>query len=65
MYKPGDTVTIRKITGKDDVRQRLADMGFVCGAQVTVVNAIAGNMILQVKQSRIALGNSMALRIII
>lgn len=65
MSKPGETVTIHRITGKDDVRQHLAELGFVVDGQVTVVNEIAGNLILQVKQSRIALDQSMANRILI
>ena len=55
MTKAGDTVTIRKITGKDEVRQHLAELGFVVGETVTVVNEISGNLILQVKEARIAL----------
>ena len=41
MTKAGDTVTIRKITGKDEVRQHLAELGFVVGETVTVVNAVS------------------------
>ena len=52
----GEQLTIRKITGKDEVRQHLAELGFVVDSTVTVVNEIAGNLILQVKQSRIAHG---------
>ena len=52
MAKPGETVTIRKITGKDEVRQHLAELGFVVDGSVTVVSEIAGNLILQVKESR-------------
>lgn len=55
MAKAGETVTIKKITGKDEVRQHLAELGFVVDATVTVVNEIAGNLIIQVKESRIAL----------
>lgn len=65
MAKPGDTNTIRKITGKDEVRQHLAELGFVVGERVTVVSTIAGNMILQVKDCRIALGGEMANRILV
>ena len=53
MAKAGDTVTIQKITGKDEVRLHLAELGFVVGSQVTVVNEIAGNLIVQVKESRL------------
>ena len=65
MAKTGETVTIRKITGKDEVRQHLAELGFVVDSDVTVVSEIAGNLILQVKDSRIALDRTMANRILI
>ena len=65
MAKTGETVTIRKITGKDEVRQQLAELGFVVDSDVTVVSEIAGNLILQVKDSRIALDRTMANRIMI
>lgn len=63
MAKAGETVSIRKITGRDDVRQHLAELGFVVDGTVKVVSAICGNLILQVKDSRIALDSSMANRI--
>lgn len=62
---PGETVTIRKITGKDEIRQHLAELGFVVDSDVTVVSANSGNLILQVKDSRVALDHSMANRIMI
>ena len=65
MSKAGDTVTIQKITGKDEVRQHLAELGFVVGETVTVVNEISGNLIIQVKEARIALDRTMATRIIV
>ena len=65
MAQPGETVVIRKITGKDEVRQHLAELGFVVDSDVTVVSAIAGNLILKVKDSRIALDKEMACRIMI
>lgn len=65
MAKAGDVVTIRKITGKDEVRQHLAELGFVVDETVTVVSEIAGNLILQVKDSRLALDKTMANRIMI
>lgn len=65
MAKTGDVVTIRKITGKDEVRQHLAELGFVVDETVTVVSEIAGNLILQVKDSRLALDKTMANRIMI
>ena len=65
MAKPGETVTIRKITGKDEVRQHLAELGFVVDGSVTVVSEIAGNLILQVKESRIARDRTLANRVMI
>ena len=65
MAKTGETVTIRKISGKDEVRQHLAELGFVVESNVTVVNEIAGNLIVQVKDSRIALDKTMANRIMV
>ena len=64
MAKVGDTLTIRKITGRDEVRQHLAELGFVVDSPVTVVNEIAGSLILQVKDGRIALDSQMASRIL-
>lgn len=65
MAKAGERVVIRKITGKDEVRQHLAELGFVVDAAITVVSEMAGNLILQVKDSRVALSKAMAMRIII
>ena len=65
MARPGETVVIRKITGSDEVRQHLAELGFVVDESVTVISEMAGNLILQVKDSRIALDRSMATRIMV
>ena len=65
MAKAGETVTIRKITGKDEIRLHLAELGFVVNSDVTVVSQIAGNLILRVKDSRVALDKTMANRIMI
>ena len=65
MAKSGEKVTIPKISGKDEVRQHLAELGFVVDSDVTVVSEIAGNLIVQVKDSRIALDKSMANRIMV
>ena len=61
----GETATIRKITGKDEVRQHLAELGFVVGETVTIVSSIGGNLILNIKGSRIALDASMAQRVML
>ena len=65
MAKAGETVTIKKITGKDEVRLHLAELGFVVDSEVTVVTEIAGNLIVQVRGSRVALNEAMANRIMI
>ncbi len=67
LAKQGETVTIRKITGKDDgtIRQHLAELGFVVDGTVTVVSELGGNLIVQVKDSRIALDRTMANRVMI
>lgn len=62
--KAGETVTIKKITGRDELRRHLAEMGFVVDDDVTVVNEMAGNLIVQVKDSRVALNKDMANRIL-
>lgn len=65
MARAGEINFIKKIAGKDDVRRHLAEMGFVVGESVTVVSEIGGNMILSVKDSRIALDKTLASRIMI
>jgi len=65
MARNGERVMIRKITGKDEVRQHLAELGFVVDGEVTIISEISGNLILQVKDSRIAVDKSMANRIMI
>ena len=65
MAKAGETVVIRKISGKDEVRQHLAELGFVVDSNVTVISEIAGNLIVQVRDSQIALDKTMANRIMV
>ena len=65
MAKPGEEATILKITGKDETRQHLAELGFVVGGFVTVISEMAGNLIVQIKDSRVALDKAMANRIMI
>lgn len=65
MGKPGERYTIRKITGRDEVRQHLAEMGFVLDTELVVVSELSGNLILQVRDSRVALDKGMANRILV
>ena len=65
MANVGDVNIIKQINGRDDVRQHLAELGFVPGAEVSVVSELGGNLILSVKESRIALDKTMAMRIMV
>lgn len=65
MAKIGESNTIKRIGGRADTRKFLENLGFVAGGIVTVVSEISGNMILNVKDSRIALGRDMASKIMI
>ena len=61
----GQERIIMKITGRDHVKKHLANLGFVVGESVTVISELNGNMILKVKEARIALDKSMASRILV
>ena len=56
---------IRKIGGRPEVRTHLKNLGFVAGGAVTVINTIGGNVIVNVKESRIAISKEMAQKIMI
>lgn len=61
----GSELLIKKITGNDETRRFLNSLGFVAGQSVVVVSELGGNMIINVKGSRVALDKSMAGRIMI
>lgn len=65
MLTTGQESTVKRITGKDEVRAFLKSLGFVEGGTVSVVNEIDGNLIVNVKDTRIALSKSMACRIMV
>ena len=65
MVKPGETNTIKKVGGKEETRKFLENLGFVTGGEVTVVSEIEGNLIVHVKDSRVAIGKDMANRIMV
>lgn len=56
---------VRRVGGSPEVKKHLEDMGFVPGSTVTVVSALGGNVIVKVKESRVAISNEMARRIMI
>ena len=65
MAPSGHAATVKKINGKDETRRFLESLGFVEGGEVTVISELGGNLIVNVKDTRIALSRSMAGRIMI
>lgn len=65
MAKTGEANIIRKIGGKEETQRFLKNLGFVVGSEVTVMNEINGNVIVNIKDSRIAIDKQMAMRIIV
>ena len=61
----GEQNIIRKVGGSADVKKHLEDMGFVAGGTVTVLNTINGNLIVKVKESRVAISDELARRIMV
>lgn len=61
----GSVVSIKAIKGKDETRRFLESLGFVVGSDVTVVSELGGNLIVNVKESRVALSRAMANRILV
>ena len=62
---PGDENIIRRIGGNPETKKHLEDMGFVVGGSVTVISTIGGNLIVKVKESRVAISREMAGKIMI
>lgn len=65
MVREGEPSVIKRIGGKEEVRQFLESLGFVTGGTVTVVSEVGGNLIVNVRNSRIAIGKDMANRILV
>lgn len=65
MVKEGEPSIIRKVGGREETRRFLENLGFVAGGTVTVVSEIGGNMIVHVKDSRVAIGKDMANKIMV
>ena len=61
----GEENTIKKIGGSPEIKKHLEDLGFVVGGSVTVVNALGGNVIVNVKETRVAISEEMARRIMV
>ena len=65
LAEAGKENIIRKIGGSPEVKKHLENLGFVVGGTVTVVNTLGGNMIVNVKESRVAIDREMARKIMI
>ena len=65
MAKAGEANIIKKVGGKEETRRFLENLGFVVGGAVTVVSDTGGNMIVNIKDSRVAIGKDMANKIMV
>ena len=65
MVKEGEPNIIKRVSGKDETRKFLENLGFVKGSTVTVISQIGGNMIVNIKDSRVAIGKDMANKIMV
>ena len=61
----GERNMIRKVGGKPEVQKHLKNLGFVTGSDVTVISEIGGNLIVRIKESRVAISREMAGKILI
>ena len=65
LANPGEESIIKKVGGSPEVKQHLENLGFVVGGNATVVSSIGGNLIVNVKESRVAISKEMAAKIMI
>lgn len=65
MLNTGETNTIKKVGGKEETKRFLENLGFVAGGNITVVSETGGNLIVNIKDSRVAIGKDMANKIIV
>lgn len=65
LVKMGERNSIKKVGGKAETRQFLENLGFVAGSSVTVVAAISGNVIVNIRESRVAISREMASKIMV
>lgn len=65
MAKEGEPNVIKKVGGKEETRQFLENLGFVTGGMVTVISQMGGNLIVNIKESRVAIGKDMANKIMV
>ena len=65
MADAGEESVIRRVGGSPEMKKHLEDMGFTVGSAVTVMNAIGGNLIVKIKESRVAISKEMASKIMV
>ena len=65
LAETGEENVIRRVGGSPEMKKHLEDLGFVAGGTVTVMNTIGGNLIVKVKESRVAISREMAGKIMI
>jgi ferrous iron transport protein A len=65
MAKAGEPNSIKKVGGREETRQFLKNLGFVPGAHVTIITKISGNVIVSIKESRVAISSEMAAKIVV
>ena len=65
VMKSGEERVIKKVGGKEETRQFLENLGFVTGGMVTVISQMGGNLIVNIKESRVAIGKDMANKIMV
>ncbi len=62
---PGEEATVQRVGGKPEVRKHLENLGFVAGSTVRIITTLGGNIIVQVKEARVAISSEMAQKIMI
>ena len=65
MAKTGEVNVIKRVGGREETRRFLENLGFVAGGNVMVVSEIGGSMIVNVKESRVAINEDMANKIMV
>ena len=64
-YTAGEENTILKVGGSAEVKKHLEDLGFVAGGTVSIVSSLGGNVIVKVKEARVAISEEMARKIMV
>ncbi len=65
LAETGEELTVKRVGGSAEIKQHLEDLGFTAGSTLSIVNKLGGNIIVRVKESRIAINEEMARRIMV